>query len=510
MKNVYNNPIIRGFFPDPSIVRVNDDFYMVNSTFQYFPAIVIQHSKDLVHWEIIGHAVTENEHLDLSELADSHGIWAPDISYFNGEFYIFATLRLNNYPENQTGQLRKNLVMKSKNPEGPYSKPVALDLDYIDPSHFIDDDGTHYMITAPGITITKLNENCDAVTAPSICVWEGTGLNAVEGPHILKKDGYYYAIVAEGGTEYGHQISVARARNLFGEYELCPYNPILKQKDENAQIQRAGHGKLVQLQNGDWWVVYLCGRTNEGRFTTLGRETALDPVRWTSDGWPIINDLKGPSSEQLSPALPTVTYEEKYFDDFDSDKLGFHWEFARNPKHECWSLTERNNYFRLQLGDFDLDTIKNYNTLLRREKEHTYEASIKLNFLPEKNEEQAGLTCYYGIHNFIKLCLVFHDGFKVRLSENRNDIITIINEIDIPYQGEIYLKACVHKQERSFYYSVDNKEWVCAGVISDCRFLSDEGVSVGKHHTGTLVGIYGYNGGNGSRVNADFDWFSYE
>ena len=220
--STYRNPIVRGFYPDPSIVRVGDDYYMVNSSFQYFPAIPIHHSKDLVHWELIGHVITENDYLPLNETSDSHGIWAPDISYFNGEFYVFATMRLNDPPENNTGKLRQTLFMKSKNPEGPYSKPVVLDIDCIDPSHFVDDDGTHYCVTAPGITITKLTDDCEAIAEPTTLVWPGTGLRCAEGPHILKKDGWYYAILAEGGTGFGHQISVGRAKNVMGHRLIIP------------------------------------------------------------------------------------------------------------------------------------------------------------------------------------------------------------------------------------------------------------------------------------------------
>lgn len=509
---VYKNPVIKGFHPDPSIIRVGDDYYLVNSTFQYFPAIVILHSRDLVHWEIIGHTITENEYLDLTNISDSHGIWAPDISYHNGIFYIFAILRLNEPPKNSKYPKRVQLVMKSDKPEGPYSKPTILNVDGIDPSHFIDDDGTHYMVISPGITLVKLNEDCTEILEGPIQVWEGTGRRCPEGPHILKKDGYYYAILAEGGTGYGHCVTEARSRNLYGPYEPCPYNPVLKQTDPKAKIQRAGHGKLVQTQNGDWWMVYLCGRPNQGNYTTLGRETALGPVQWTPDGWFIVNNLKGPSEIQIAPDLPEIVCEkdEYFFDNFNECELNLNWMFVRNPDNNYWSLTERPGYFRICTQNYDLNSIQAKNTLLRREKHHCYTASLKLEFYPLKNGEQAGLTCYYGIRNHVKLFLTYEDGLKIKLVENRNGQVTCLGETAEIKQNIVYLKVIVNRQRRDFYWSPDNKTWYLVGTIRDCTFLSDEGVLEGKHHTGTLVGIYANNGGSGRIVNADFDWFKYK
>jgi xylan 1,4-beta-xylosidase len=509
-ERIYSNPVVTGFHPDPSIIRVGEDYYMANSTFQYFPAIVILHSKDLINWEIIGHAVTNSEDLDLSDINDSHGIWAPDLSYHNGIFYIFATLRLNGGVEEASKRIiRRQLIVKSERPEGPYSKPIFLDIDGIDPSHFIDDDGSHYMVLNPKVRLIKLSDNCTEAVSEPITIWEGTGKNSPEGPHLLKKDGYYYAILAEGGTEYNHCITLGRSKNLLGPYENCPYNPVLQQKDPMAKLQRAGHGKLVQTQKGDWWMAYLCGRPNGGRFCTLGRETALDPVQWTEDGWFIVNNLQGPSETQQVPDLPEVKYVESYYDDFDSDKISLQWHFVRNPKKKDYSLTERSGYYRIWTGDHDLNSIHAENTLLRREKHHNYSASIKLEFYPKNNGEEAGLTTYYSTNTYIKLGLLYHNGLMLRLVENRANIINTISEISDIKEEIIYLKVKVEGQRREFFYSYDNKNWKSAGTIENATFLSDEGSSEKKRFTGTMVGLYANNGGSGTRVNADFDWLNY-
>jgi xylan 1,4-beta-xylosidase len=509
-KRSYNNPIITGFHPDPSIIRVGEDYYMANSTFQYFPAIVISHSKDLVNWEIIGHAVTNSEDLDLTEFNDSYAIWAPDISYHNGTFYIFATLRLNGgVEEAATRLIRKQMIVKSDRPEGPYSKPIFLDIDGIDPSHFIDEDGSHYMVLNPKVRIIKLNDECTEAISDPITIWEGTGQNSPEGPHIFKKDGYYYALLAEGGTEYNHCVTAGRAKSLYGPYENCPYNPILKQKDPEAKLQRAGHSKLVQTQKGDWWAVYLCGRPKGGRFCTLGRETALDPVQWTEDGWFIINNLQGPSEVQTAPELPEVKYEEQYFEDFNSDRLSLIWQFIRNPKKEDYSLTERPGYYRIYTGNYDLNSIYARNTLVRREKHHNYEATSKLEFHPTKNGEEAGLTTIYSSNTYIKLGLLYEDGLKLKLVENRANVISTVAEVSGIEKNIIYLKVTVKEHRREFFYSYDNETWISIGVIQRANFLSDEGSVEKKRFTGTMVGFYANNGGTGSRVPADFDWFNY-
>ena len=213
MTRTYKNPVQRGFFPDPSVVRVGDDYYMVNSTFQYFPAIAISHSKDMVHWELIGHAITDPDELDLSDIRDSHGIWAPDISYSNGRFIIMATLRLNADGKRDNNVMRRQVVVSSDRPEGPYSKPSWLEVDSIDPSHFVDDDGKHYMVISPGINLVPISDDCTQVTGDLIPVWPGTGERCPEGPHILRHGDYYYAILAEGGTGYGHGINVGRSKH---------------------------------------------------------------------------------------------------------------------------------------------------------------------------------------------------------------------------------------------------------------------------------------------------------
>lgn len=510
-KRTYNNPVQRGFFPDPSVIRVGEDYYMVNSSFQYFPAIPISHSRDMVHWHIIGHAIADSDWLDLNDIKDSHGIWAPDIEYVDGKFYIYAPLRLNGDGTRGKNVLRRQLVMVSDKPEGPYSKPVCIEVDAIDPSLFVDDDGSRYMVIAHAAQTVPLTADGLAVAGEKREVWGGTGERCPEGPHIMKKDGWYYAMVAEGGTGYGHGINVARSRELYGEYKESPFNPVMRQKNPDAPIQRAGHGKLVQDSNGQWWCYYLCGRPNGGKYTTVGRETAMDPVRWTEDGWFVINEGNGPSLTQTAPDLPECVWERNLFDDFDDTKLNLEWEFVRNPDNGSWSLTERPGYFRIWTKDGQLNEIRSKNTLLRREQELSYTAETKVEFYPDRNGEQAGLTCYYSTATYARCAVCYEEGRKLQLVINRNHGEELIAEIADIEEKPVFIRVEVEKLTRTFCYSYDGESWELIGVLENCIYLCDEGVPDDrKRHTGTLVGIYANNGGCGSRKAADFDYFRYE
>ena len=503
----YHNPVKRGFFPDPSVVRVGEDYYMVNSSFQYFPAIPISHSKDLVNWEIIGHAITDSEYLDLSQTLDSRGIWASDISYCNGKFYIFATLRYN-YQTKDEHPMRAQLMMCADKAEGPYSKPVILPVDDIDPSHFTDDDGKHYMIIAPGITVVPLSDDCTKITGKPVQVWAGTGERCPEGPHILKHNGWYYAILAEGGTGYGHGINVGRSKSLFGPYESCPYNPVMRQTDKNALIQRCGHGKLVKTQNGDWYCTYLCGRRNGGNYTTIGRETALDPVTWTDDGWFLINNGKGPSETQLFPNLPETKYTQNNFEDF-SKPLSLNLEWVRNPDITMYKRDE--NGLTLITTAGELSNISAKNTLVRRETELKYTAETYMSFTPEKEGQKAGLVCYYSTATYACISKRFKDGkYILSLDINRNmgeENICETKTEDRP----VYLKVEVNGLTRKWYYryNVDEK-YKLLGVLDNCIYLCDEGVpNDPKRHTGTMVGIFANRGSCEESAEARFKYFDY-
>lgn len=501
LSEMYKNPIITGTHPDPSIVRVNDDYYMVNSSFIFFPCIPISHSKDLIHWKIIGHAITNPQYANLDGLQGGRGYWAPDISYYEGRFYITATYRLND-----GGNIyRKQMVTSSDKPEGPYCEPVFLDEDGIDPSLFTDDDGRRYMILNRGARIFELDKKAKKIISEPKLLWYGDNKRAPEGSHLLKKDGYYYLFVAEGGTGICHRISVARSKTLMGPYESCPYNPILRQTDEKAALQRAGHGKPVQTQNGEWYIVYLCGRMVESKYSILGRETAIDTITWTADNWPIINNLNGPSVLQKKPDLPEHIWEETTHDDFEGNKLGLDWISPRPLKENSYYLKDSSLYLK---GDvLDMNDIGCRSAIVRRQKDFCFTADCKL-YVPEIEKDQnIGMTCYYDENTYLKFGIFGEDGgYAINVEEWIDNKYYKQNKIIISDLKEIELKIETKYLERTFYYRLQNKDWAKAAYLPNVYYLCDEGIKKGKRFTGAMVGLYSH-AGNGKELWAKFEYF---
>lgn len=505
LEKMYRNPIVSGAHPDPSIIRVDEDYYMVNSTFVYFPAIPILHSRDLVNWRIIGHAVTDPTYLNLDEMDDGRGIWAPDISYHNGKFYIVATYRLNDTEP----IIRKQMVVSAVKPEGPYSQPVFIEEDGIDPSLFTDEDGKRYMLLNRGARIFEVSEDATQKLSEPKMLWYGENKRAPEGPHLIKKDGYYYLFVAEGGTGPKHCISVARSKELMGVYESCPYNPIMTQRNPLEAIQRAGHGKPVQTQTGEWFMVYLCGRRIGGEYCILGRETSMDPITWTADGWPIINKGQGPSVIQNKPQLPECKWEECTTDHFEGNELGLDWLFVRNADLENYKVNE--SKLRIYGTKADLNHKEAKNIIVRRQKHFCFEASSKLEIQLNEPQQEAGLTCYYDTLTYIKFGILQKAGQKViRVVERITEEENVYFEQVIKNIETVYLKVKTQYLARTFSYSYDGEVWMELGTLGNVYYLSDEGVSQGKRFTGTMIGMYVISGENKERAYAEFDYFKYE
>lgn len=501
---MYRNPIRTGMFPDPSIVRVGEDYYMVNSSFIFFPCIPISHSKDLVHWEIIGHAITNPEWAHLDELEGGRGYWAPDISYDDGMFYITATYRLND-----TGTVyRRQIVVSSDRPEGPYSEPAVIDEDGIDPSIF-HEDGRHYMLLNRGARIFELSSDCKKQISEASLLYYGSQKRAPEGPHLLKKDGYYYLFLAEGGTGVGHRITVARSRTLMGNYEPCPYNPIMRQTDEKAGLQRCGHGKPVCTEDGKWYMVYLCGRTIGKGYTVLGRETALDPITWTADGWPIVNDLKGPSVLQKPPITAKSTEAYETADGGISlpaggsagkegtfrDGLSKDFMTPRPPEKDGVCIKEGN--LILKASAYPLSDIRTRNILLRRQSAFCFRAEAEF-VIPALSEgQEAGITCYYDENTWVCFFLSKNEEtyfLQVREHIGTKDIDHGIEKLSDPVGSRLVLGVDTQYLERSFYYRAAGKNGKTVEKLSDVYYLCDEGISMGKRFTGATVGMYGYAG----------------
>lgn len=340
----YRNPVLPGFQPDPSIVKVGEDFYLVNSTFAWFPGIPVYHSRDLVNWRLLGHAIDRPGQLDFSGLGTNRGVFAPAIEWHEGRFYILNTCI----------ECGGNFLVTAERPEGPWSDPVWLDFEGIDPSLFVDDDGTAWIINngAPigepryeghrSIWIQQFDlEKLELFGPRKVLVESGVHPEDepvwAEGPHIYKVDGWYYLMAAEGGTAEDHSQTIYRSRRPDGPYEPGPINPILTQRDlppdRPNRVEATGHADLVRLDDGSWWGVFLATRPFAGQSTLLGRETFLLPVSW-KDGWPLF--LEPGAAVPLvaeRPDLPLSPADERdrWTDAFDAERLSGEWIRIRNP-----------------------------------------------------------------------------------------------------------------------------------------------------------------------------------
>ncbi|MCM1025044.1 MAG: family 43 glycosylhydrolase [Roseburia sp.] len=519
---LYHNPVCRGMHPDPSVVRVGEDYYMVNSSFVFFPCIPISHSRDLIHWKTIGYAITNPDWARLKGLEGGRGYWAPDISYYEGRFYITATYRLN---EGGLPQ-RLQMVTSSDQPEGPYCEPVFLEEDGIDPSIFSDVDGRRYMLLNRGARIFEISKDGTQILSEPMLLWYGQNKKAAEGPHLLYKDGYYYLFMAEGGTGMGHRITVARSRELRGVYESCPYNPILRQWDEKRLIQCSGHGMPVDTPDGDWYMVYLCNRIGTSGQGILGRETCLDPIVWTADGWPLVNSLKGPSELQRRPRLggagdsgkaPAVTpssrnrFSEENFtmhlpsqDDsvnpeknkdrasaFDNS-LWADWYTVRGAKDEFFE--KQGEDILVRGNGSDLNTLDYGTILVKPQQEFRFTASVTVSVENAENAEtdwDAGMTCYYDENSYLKLALAQRDG---RLG------ILAAEYVDDRYVTETFLPLASQTSRAKFRIVTDHLrrtlffraegDWEQAAVLENTVYLCSSGLKKGKRFTGAMTGVY--------------------
>ncbi|MBR0110508.1 MAG: family 43 glycosylhydrolase [Bacteroidales bacterium] len=324
------NPIIPGFHPDPSVVAVGEDYYIVNSTFHYFPGVPVYHSRDLQNWEQIGNVLDRPSQLPLEQSSVWLGIYAPTIRYHDGTFYMITTNVGNG----------GNFMVTATNPAGPWSEPVWLEQQGIDPSLYFED-GKCYMVSNPNsvITLCEIDPATGATLSPGKALWRGTGGRFPEGPHIYKRDGWYYLLISEGGTELAHKLTVARSRNIYGPYEANPANPIFTHCSLAAQdsnIQGTGHADFFQASDGSWWTVFLAYRRYGGDYHHLGRETFLAPVSWEK-GWPVVNGGK-PVAERMKvrmPAQPKAPQPARFHEDFSA--IGPQWMHIQHPIADNYS-----------------------------------------------------------------------------------------------------------------------------------------------------------------------------
>jgi len=502
----FKNPILPGFHPDPSICRVGREFYLVTSSFEYFPGVPIFHSRDLVNWRQLGHVLTRKSQLDLANAPSSCGIYAPTLRYHNGLFYMITT---------NVGRIG-NFVVSAKRPEGPWSDPVAIDQDGIDPSLLFDEGRVYYThcgsgktFEYPSIKQAEVDLGTGKYRTKKV-IWKGTGGQWVEGPHLFKFGSWYTLIAAEGGTSYGHSIVAARSKKPFGPFLGCPHNPILTHRDRpKLPIQALGHSDFVELESGEFWAVLLGIRPRFGRYHHLGRETMLCPVKFTADGWPVFENGQLRSSYPLPKLEPHPFETPPARDDFDLPKLRHDWQFVRNPVARDWSLKARPGFLRLIGSSATLDDVTAQSAVVRRQQHFDCVCRTKLDFNPKSENEEAGL--------FVRAREGFHYDLSLRRvnGERRLELFSTINGKRCSIgsakagSGPIELEVAADARKYTFTGFIGKRRHTLGSLPT--RGLSGECVSKHgqMHFTGTMIGVYASGNGPRCRTPADFDWFEY-
>jgi alpha-N-arabinofuranosidase len=516
----YCNPILPGFYPDPSICRVGEDYYLITSSFEYFPGVPIFHSRDLVHWRQIGHVLSRPSQLNLDGVLPSQGIYAATIRHHAGRFYMVTTLRR---PAGDGQFSDSNFVVTAADPAGPWSEPVVL-LDtpgVIDPSLFFDDDGRAWYTANtrvaqplyPGhrdIWMQEFDAERLCLVGERTVLWNGALKEAStpEAPHVYKIDGMYYLLIAEAGTYHDHAVTVARSEIVTGPYRGNPRNPILTHRHLGLDypITNTGHADLVQTQTGEWWLVCLASRPCGGYFYNLGRETFLAPVRW-EDGWPVVNPGHGRIEfEGAAPNLPEHPWPPvPTCDPFDTPELALPWNFLRTPRQPFWSLTARPGWLRLELRPERLTDLACPAFVGRRQQHLNFQAWTIMEFQPRRAAEEAGVVLLQNHRfHFRFVCTVDGEGRGlVRLSQRRGDEETVLAECPAAAARHCFQVEAVG-QEYSFCYGATPERLMPVATAVDGRLLSTQAAG---GFTGAYIGLYASSNGEPSTNVADVDGF---
>ncbi len=547
MKTTIQNPILRGFHPDPSIIRVGEDYYIATSTFEWWPGVRLHHSRDLKNWEQIEYPLSRLSQLDLRGVGASQGIWAPCLTYDQGTFYLVYTVVRSFYCNMYDTE---NYLVTSDNIHGPWSEPVALNNFGFDPSLFHDEDGRKYMVSmvtdhrvpkkyAGRLVLQEYDPEKKAMTGPVRDIYRGEKI-FLEGPHIYKRQGWYCLFAADTGTGEGHGQSVLRSRDIWGPYEMLKENHG-EQREENEAfsiltsrhyedilLQKSGHGDLVETPGGEWYMVHLCGRAfvdrnpaDAGRFPNsrrymMGRETAIQKILWREDGWPVLE--AGGTTPQNEVPVPKEVSEEVLCrkaaafplvrDDFEEKVLSLDYQSLRIPMDEHYlSLSARPGWLRMY-GRSGLSSRFSQTLIARRMREYCMEASACVEFEPEVFKQMAGLIFLYDCDNYLYLHISRDEdvGKCITLLKAENKKYEYLTDyIPVREKEALYLKMETRNAMTRFYYGYSEKDWQEIGPLINASFLSDEACGEGWF-TGAMIGICCQDMTGFGRY-ADFDWF---
>lgn len=521
------NPILPGFHPDPSICRVGEDYYLATSTFEWWPGVRLHHSRDLANWSLVGYALTRRSQLDMRGNPDSGGVWAPCLSHADGRFWLVYT-----DAKSLLGPFKdlRNYLVTAPSIEGPWSEPVRLNASGFDPSLYHAPDGRKWLVSMAwqpqvdarafeGIYLQEFSPEKGALVGPKTKIFAGSSLGITEGPHLYFKDGYHYLVTAEGGTGFEHAVTVARARDLFGPYELHPANPLLSSRESpETVLQKAGHASFVQAVDGHWYLVHLCSRPSKpSRRCILGRETALQALDWEKGDWPSLSG--GGRLPRLQTEVPGVTqarpYLERFHDDFDAPVLQAQWNSLREPLEAPWlSLSERPGFLRLR-GRHSLQSTFDQSSLGFRLLHPRCRVATRLDFAPKSCRQQAGLSLYYNTsefyYAFVGRSVEGALGLRLLACDSRRFRELLPQPVPLAESLPVELEAKLEGESLQFAFR-QGDTWAPLGPVLDASILSDDypvETGLGWAFTGTFAVLCAQDSDD-SEVTADFDWFAYE
>lgn len=538
------NPIISGFNPDPVICRNGEDYYIATSTFEWFPGVRIYHSRNLANWNLVAQPLTRVSQLDMRGIPNSGGVWAPCLSFHDGLFWlVYSNVKSVESP----WKCGDNFLVTATNIKGPWSEPIRLKFGGFDPSLFHDNSGRKYMIYRTwgprhhsnphnNIVIQEYFHDQQQLADKRQIVFTGTHRKLTEGPHLYHLNDYYYLLVAEGGTEYQHAVTVLRSKNVDGPFELHPDETILSTANApGCTLQKAGHGALIQTHEDEWYIVFLVGRPldkpsangvkGSRGYCPLGRETAIDKIEWKND-WPYVVNGPLPKLEVAKPSFGEVNDPESelFIDTFDAEELHPEWQTLRVPfrggssersdSGKMGSVNSEKPGLRL-FGREPLVSQFIQSTIGHRWKHFRFDAITSLSFEPKREQQNAGLACFYNTQNWVYCFVDFDESIGARtikliqVDNGEASYFFYDDPIELPNSTTpILLKVSVREENLQFHYSLDSTHWDSLSPVFGAWKLSDDHVQGKGFFTGAFVCLHCSDLG-GEGIHADFHRFEY-
>ncbi|SDS18758.1 glycoside hydrolase family 43 protein [Opitutus sp. GAS368] len=519
------NPILPGFHPDPCIIWAKGYYYLATSTFEWWPGVQIHRSRDLGKWELAGYALTRRSQLDMRGNPDSGGVWAPALSYADDRFWlVYSDVKCHSGPFKDV----RNYLITAERVEGPWSDPVYLNRSGFDPSLFHDTDGRKWLVSQvwrtsttiaafAGIALQSYSFEEKRLMGEPANIFAGTARGLTEGPHLYKRDGYYYLVTAEGGTEWNHAVSLARSRTIDGPYESSPHNPLLTSSgNPGLRLKKAGHGSLVQSPEGEWYLAHLCSRHNSRPRCILGRETAIQNIVWAKGEWPRLATGGHEPADSFQAPVDTVEQYLPAFDDhFENATLNLQWNTLREPSTSDWlSLTEKPGYLRLR-GRCSLQSLFDQSLVGFRLHHPRCRVAAGFEFSPRSFQQSAGLAMYYNTSNFYYAHVTADETGKPILrilsSDNRRCSEVYSEALPPAFPGVVEIGAILDHEHLRFLMTLPGGAQRTLGPDLDATILSDDYPNeggVGLAFTGVFAALCAQDS-SAFNLPADFDWFRY-